>query len=48
MIGSGPIGLEMSQAMAMLGSQVTIASIDTEFGRLEDKAIEEFLDGSGV
>lgn len=42
-IGSGPIGLEMGQALAMLGSQVTIASIDTEFGRLEDPAIRPKL-----
>ncbi len=42
-IGSGPIGLEMSQAMAMLGSDVTIASIDKEFGRLEDQAIRPRL-----
>lgn len=42
-IGSGPIGLEMSQAMAMLGSNVTIASIDKEFGRLEDPAIRPKL-----
>lgn len=42
-IGSGPIGLEMSQAMAMLGSDVTIASIDSEFARLEDKAIRPVL-----
>lgn len=42
-IGSGPIGLEMSQALAMLGSDVTIASIDSEFARLEDRAIRPKL-----
>tara|TARA_B100002051_G_scaffold276170_3_gene322917 strand:- start:2855 stop:4939 length:2085 start_codon:yes stop_codon:yes gene_type:complete len=42
-IGAGPIGLEMGQAMAMLGSRVTIATIDNEFGRLEDKAIRPKL-----
>lgn len=38
-IGSGPIGMEMGQALAMLGSQVTIATIDNEFARLEDPSI---------
>lgn len=42
-IGAGPIGLEMGQALAMLGSQVTIATIDTEFARLEDPAIRPIL-----
>ncbi len=42
-IGAGPIGLEMGQAFAMLGSQVTIATIDTEFARLEDPAIRPIL-----
>jgi pyruvate/2-oxoglutarate dehydrogenase complex dihydrolipoamide dehydrogenase (E3) component/uncharacterized membrane protein YdjX (TVP38/TMEM64 family) len=45
-IGSGPIGLEMSQALAMLGSQVTIATIDSEFARLEDPAIQPILKAS--
>lgn len=43
-VGSGPIGLEMGQALAMLGSHVTIASIDSEFGRLEDPAIRPKLE----
>ena len=42
-IGSGPIGLEMGQALAILGSQVTIATIDTDFARLEDPAIRPIL-----
>lgn len=42
-IGAGPIGLEMGQALAMLGSKVTIATIDKEFGRLEDEAIRPIL-----
>jgi len=42
-IGSGPIGLEMGQALAMLGSEVTIATIDKELGKLEDAAIRPIL-----
>ena len=42
-IGSGPIGMEMGQALAMLGSQVTIATIDNEFARLEDKTIRPII-----
>lgn len=42
-IGAGPIGLEMGQALAMLGSQVTIATIDQEFARLEDSVIRPIL-----
>lgn len=42
-IGAGPIGLELGQALGMLGSQVTIAAIDTEFARLEDPAIRPIL-----
>jgi pyruvate/2-oxoglutarate dehydrogenase complex dihydrolipoamide dehydrogenase (E3) component/uncharacterized membrane protein YdjX (TVP38/TMEM64 family) len=42
-IGAGPIGLEMGQALAMLGSDVTIAAIDSEFARLEDPAIGPIL-----
>jgi len=43
-IGSGPIGMELSQAAAMLGSEVTIASIDTRFGKLEDPSVSELLE----
>jgi pyruvate/2-oxoglutarate dehydrogenase complex dihydrolipoamide dehydrogenase (E3) component/uncharacterized membrane protein YdjX (TVP38/TMEM64 family) len=42
-IGAGPIGLEMGHALAMLGSEVTIATIDRQFARLEDPAIAEIL-----
>ncbi len=42
-IGAGPIGLEMGQALAMLGSTVTIATIDSVFGKLEDAAIQPIL-----
>jgi len=42
-IGSGPIGMEMAQAFAMLGSSVTIASIDSRFARLEDEAISPII-----
>lgn len=42
-IGAGPIGLELGQALAMLGSSVTIAAIDTDFARLEDPAIRPIL-----
>lgn len=43
-IGSGPIGLELGQALAMLGSHVTIATIDATFARLEDPAIQPILE----
>lgn len=42
-IGAGPIGLEMGQALAMLGSHVTIASINQEFAEREDPAIRPIL-----
>lgn len=42
-IGAGPIGLEMGQALAMLGSKVTIATIGSEFADLEDEAIRPIL-----
>lgn len=42
-IGSGPIGMEMAQAFAMLGSTATIASIDNRFARLEDEAISPII-----
>ncbi len=42
-IGAGPIGMEMGQAFAMLGSQVTIATIDSDFARLEDESIRPIL-----
>ncbi|MCA9360487.1 FAD-dependent oxidoreductase, partial [Candidatus Kaiserbacteria bacterium] len=42
-IGAGPIGLEMGQALAMLGSEVTIATIDNEFAKLEDESIRPIV-----
>jgi uncharacterized membrane protein YdjX (TVP38/TMEM64 family)/NAD(P)-dependent dehydrogenase (short-subunit alcohol dehydrogenase family) len=42
-IGGGPIGLEMAQAFALLGSTVTIVERATEFARLEDPAIRPVL-----
>lgn len=43
-IGSGPIGMELGQAFAMLGSNVTIATIDTRFARLEDELISPIIE----
>lgn len=45
-IGSGPIGMEMGQAFAMLGSTVTIATIDHHFAKLEDPAISSMIERS--
>jgi len=42
-IGAGPIGLEMGQALAMLGGDVTIATVDTTFAQQEDTAIRPVL-----
>jgi pyruvate/2-oxoglutarate dehydrogenase complex dihydrolipoamide dehydrogenase (E3) component/uncharacterized membrane protein YdjX (TVP38/TMEM64 family) len=42
-IGSGPIGLELGQAFAMLGVNVTITTIDQTVGRLEDEAIRPLI-----
>ena len=42
-IGSGPIGLELGQAFALLGSQVTIATIDDRVARLEDPALSPII-----
>ena len=43
-IGSGPIGMELGQAFAMLGSNVTIATRDDRFARLEDPSISEVIE----
>jgi len=43
-IGSGPIGMELGQAFAMLGSKVTIATIDHRFARLEDEDISPIIE----
>jgi len=42
-IGAGPIGMELGQAFAMLGSDVTIAAIENEFASLEDVTIRPIL-----
>ena len=42
-IGGGPIGLEMAQAFAMLGSQVTIVERGEELARLEDPIIRQIV-----
>ncbi len=43
-VGSGPIGLELGQAFAFLGSEVTLATIDGRLARLEDEAIDAKLE----
>jgi pyruvate/2-oxoglutarate dehydrogenase complex dihydrolipoamide dehydrogenase (E3) component len=42
-IGGGPIGMELAQAFAMLGSKVTIAERGAEFARLEDESIRPII-----
>lgn len=42
-IGAGPIGLELGQAFAMLGSEVTIIDNGSRLARLEDEAISPIL-----
>jgi pyruvate/2-oxoglutarate dehydrogenase complex dihydrolipoamide dehydrogenase (E3) component/uncharacterized membrane protein YdjX (TVP38/TMEM64 family) len=42
-IGGGPIGMEMGQALAMLGSKVTIIENGPRFARLEDEAIGKII-----
>ncbi len=42
-IGAGPIGLEMGQALAMLGSNVTILDNGPTFARLEDEALRPII-----
>lgn len=42
-IGGGPIGMEMGQALAMLGSKVTIIDNGPVFARLEDEAIRPII-----
>ena len=42
-IGGGPIGMEMGQALAMLGSKVTIINNGPIFARLEDEAISPII-----
>lgn len=47
-IGGGPIGMEMAQACAMLGSQVTIAERGDTFASLEDHAIQPIVHAAFV
>ena len=42
-VGGGPIGMEMAQAFAMLGSQVTIADNGPRFAKLEDESISPII-----
>ena len=42
-IGGGPIGLEMGQALALLGSAVTIIDNGPRLARLEDEAISPII-----
>jgi pyruvate/2-oxoglutarate dehydrogenase complex dihydrolipoamide dehydrogenase (E3) component/uncharacterized membrane protein YdjX (TVP38/TMEM64 family) len=42
-IGGGPIGMEMGQALAMLGSKVTIIDNGPRFARLEDESISSII-----
>lgn len=43
-IGSGPIGMEMGQAFALLGTRVTIATVDERFAKLEDPKVAAVLE----
>ncbi len=42
-IGGGPIGMEMGQAMAMLGSRVTIVNNGPAFAGKEDSALQPII-----
>lgn len=42
-IGGGPIGLEMGQAFALLGSQVTIVDTGVTLAKLEDPSVAKVL-----
>lgn len=42
-VGAGPIGLEMGQALAMLGSVVTILDNGPTFAKLEDSALQPII-----
>ena len=42
-IGGGPIGMEMGQALSLLGGQVTIINNGPIFARLEDEAISPII-----
>lgn len=43
-IGGGPIGMEMGQALSYLGSKVTIADTGNRFGKLEDPTVAKILE----
>jgi pyruvate/2-oxoglutarate dehydrogenase complex dihydrolipoamide dehydrogenase (E3) component/uncharacterized membrane protein YdjX (TVP38/TMEM64 family) len=43
-IGGGPIGMEMGQALSYLGSKVTIADTGNRFAKLEDPAVAKILE----
>ncbi len=42
-IGAGPIGMEMGQALALLGSQVTLINNHSRFAKLEDEAVSSII-----
>jgi dihydrolipoamide dehydrogenase len=42
-IGGGPIGVEMAQAFARLGSEVTIIEASDSIMRMEDRAVSDLL-----
>jgi len=45
-LGAGPIGMELGQAFAMLGSNVTIISRDNRIANLEDEKISPIVQDS--
>lgn len=47
-IGAGPIGMELGQALAMLGTKVTIVSNQNEFAHLEDPALRSLIEKSFI
>ena len=42
-VGAGPTGMEICQALALLGSQVTILDNGPTFARLEDSAVQSII-----
>ncbi len=42
-IGAGPIGMEMGQALAMLGSEVSLIDTGSRLAKLEDEAISPII-----
>ncbi len=45
-VGGGPIGLEMGQAFALLGSQVTIVDTGSRFAKLEEVAVAKVTEAA--